>query len=88
MGQKLIQPSFAGGELDPGLYGRVDLARYGHAMSVPAPGVRTSAALRALAEARGRVRFAHSDLSGYSIFEEAYAQGLRAAHGIVSGGAL
>jgi hypothetical protein len=29
MGSKLIQPSFSGGELDPSLAGRVDLARYG-----------------------------------------------------------
>lgn len=29
MGQKLVQPSFAGGEMDPALAGRVDLARYG-----------------------------------------------------------
>lgn len=29
MGTKLIQPSFAGGELSPDCYGRVDLARYG-----------------------------------------------------------
>jgi predicted NAD/FAD-binding protein len=67
---------------------RVDLARYGHAMSVPAPGVRSSAALRALAEARGRVRFAHSDLSGYSIFEEACTQGVRAAQAILATGAM
>lgn len=29
MGTKIIQPSFAGGELSPDCYGRVDLARYG-----------------------------------------------------------
>ena len=58
---------------------RVDLARYGHAMSVPVPGVRSSASLQALSAHRGRVRFAHADLSGYSIFEEAFTQGVRAA---------
>lgn len=61
---------------------QVDLMRYGHAMSVPAPGLRGSAALRALAAPRGtpngRVHFAHSDLSGYSVFEEALYQGTRA----------
>jgi hypothetical protein len=61
---------------------RVDLMRYGHAMSVPVPGLRSSAALRALA-APGptpgrRVHFAHSDVSGYSVFEEALYQGTRA----------
>ena len=62
---------------------QVDLMRYGHAMSIPVPGIRSSAALRALAEAAGRVHFAHSDLAGYSVFEEAlfhgHAAGRRAA---------
>ena len=58
---------------------RVDLMRYGHAMAVPAPGVRGSAALAALRAARGRVRFAHADLVGYSVFEEAFTLGHLAA---------
>ncbi|MGY4827252.1 FAD-dependent oxidoreductase [Sphaerotilaceae bacterium SBD11-9] len=58
---------------------RIDLMRYGHAMSIPLPGVRASAALKALSEAGGRLRYAHSDLSGYSVFEEAYTHGVRAA---------
>jgi predicted NAD/FAD-dependent oxidoreductase len=60
---------------------RIDLMRYGHAMSIPLPGVRSSAALRALAEQPGRVGFAHSDLSAYSVFEEALFHGVRAARG-------
>jgi len=55
---------------------RIDLMRYGHAMSVPVPGVRGSPALRALSGGAGRVRFAHSDLSGYSVFEEAFFHGV------------
>ena len=58
---------------------QVDLMRYGHAMSIPVPGLRSSAALRALGDAHGRVAFAHSDLSAYSVFEEAWFHGLRAA---------
>ncbi len=58
---------------------RVDLMRYGHAMAVPTPGVRGSAALTALRTARGRVRFAHADLAGYSVFEEAFTLGHMAA---------
>ena len=58
---------------------RVDLARYGHAMSMPVPGVRGSAALAALARGpehgAGRIHFAHADLSGYSVFEEAFFHG-------------
>jgi len=57
---------------------RVDLMRYGHAMSVPAPGVRSSDALRALAAPPRRVHFAHADLSAYSVFEEALFHGTRA----------
>ncbi len=60
---------------------QVDLMRYGHAMAVPSPGVRSSAALLALAAplTRSRVHFAHADLSGYSVFEEALGQGVAAA---------
>ena len=57
---------------------QVDLMRYGHAMSIPVPGLRGSAALRALAAPQRSVQFAHSDLSGYSVFEEALYQGTRA----------
>ncbi|WP_343051220.1 FAD-dependent oxidoreductase [Pseudaquabacterium terrae] len=54
---------------------RIVLMRYGHAMSIPVPGLRSSPALAALARSDGRVRFAHSDLSAYSIFEEAFTHG-------------
>ena len=64
---------------------RVDLMRWGHAMSIPLPGVRGSAALGALQTSPGpRLHFAHSDLAGYSVFEEAYTQGVRAANAVVS----
>ncbi len=58
---------------------QVDLMRYGHAMSIPLPGLRGHAALQSLAGPGGRVRFAHADLSGYSVFEEAFFHGTRAA---------
>jgi hypothetical protein len=55
---------------------RVDLMRYGHAMAIPTPGVRSSMALRTLTNGgMDRLHFAHSDLSGYSIFEEAFTSG-------------
>ncbi len=54
---------------------RIDLQRWGHAMAIPAPGVRGSPALAALRAQRGRLRFAHSDLAGYSVFEEAFSAG-------------
>jgi len=64
---------------------RVDLMRYGHAMSIPVPGLRSSAALAALAAPQRRVHFAHTDLSGYSVFEEAMYQGARAARQLRAG---
>jgi monoamine oxidase len=59
---------------------RIDVMRYGHAMSTPVPGLRSSAALEALqrpAAPGQRLHFAHSDLSGYSVFEEAFTHGHR-----------
>jgi monoamine oxidase len=68
---------------------RVDITRYGHAMSIPVPGLRGHAALAALAAqpamrayASQRLHFAHSDLSGYSIFEEAFTHGHRAGNAV------
>jgi hypothetical protein len=67
---------------------RVDVARYGHAMAVPVPGTRASAALAALRRPQSglwrRVYFAHGDLSGYSIFEEAFTHGYRAGQAVLS----
>ena len=42
-----------------------------HAMAVPSPGYLANPGLRALREADGPLQFAHADLSGYSVFEEA-----------------
>ena len=68
----------------PGKVQRVDLMRYGHAMSVPLPGLRSSVALAALTKpATGRVHLAHSDLSCYSILEEAFLHGHRVGLGVV-----
>ncbi|MBB3193587.1 flavin monoamine oxidase family protein [Roseateles terrae] len=54
----------------------MDLMRYGHAMSIPVPGLRGAAALTALRErGQGRLHHAHADLAGYSVFEEAFTQG-------------
>lgn len=57
----------------------VDLMRWGHAMAVPTPGLQRHPALQALRAARGRVRYAHADLGGYSVFEEAFTAGCEAA---------
>jgi protoporphyrinogen oxidase len=77
---KLVLDDLAGTHPDlPAKVERIDLCRFGHAMSLPVPGLRGSAALTALNDARGRVVFAHSDLAGYSVFEEAYTAGVSAA---------
>ena len=50
----------------------VEVARYGHAMSIPVPGTLS----RMPAPPDGsRVSYAHSDWAGYSIFEEAFTLG-------------
>ncbi|MED5621582.1 FAD-dependent oxidoreductase [Ideonella sp. BN130291] len=59
----------------PGKLRHADLMRYGHAMSIPVPGLRGSPALAALREPIGRLHFAHADLAGYSVFEEAFSSG-------------
>ena len=74
---------------------RVQVTRYGHAMSIPVPGVQAFLSQiglqappgkrklllngerqRALpTPATARLAFAHSDWSGYSVFEEAFTRG-------------
>lgn len=63
---------------------QADLVRWGHAMAIPAPGVRGHAALQALAGPQGRLHFVHADLSGYSVFEEAFTRGTRAGRVIAA----
>lgn len=58
---------------------RVDITLRGHAMAAPLPGFRSNAGLRALREADGPILFAHADLSGFSVFEEAAWWGCEAA---------
>jgi hypothetical protein len=54
---------------------RIDLMRYGHAMVVPMPGLRSDPALATLALPQDRLHFAHADLSAGSCFEEAFTHG-------------
>jgi len=58
---------------------RIDVMRFGHAMARPKPGAIFSRERRKLAALEGRLLFANSDLSGFSIFEEAQYRGVRAA---------
>lgn len=63
---------------------KADVARWGHAMVCPTPGFVGSEARRLAAEPFGRIHFAHSDLSGVSLFEEAFDHGWRAAGEILA----
>jgi hypothetical protein len=63
---------------------RLDIQRHGHAMSRPLPGFRDPARRRRLAEGWRRVRLAHADISGLSLFEEANYWGVRAAEEILA----
>ncbi len=59
---------------------RLDVMRYGHAMVRPEVGFVCGAALAAAGRAlAGPVHLAHGDLSGFSLFEEAFDWGARAA---------
>ena len=58
---------------------RIDILRLGHAMARPVAGFLESDTRRRLANASGNLLFANSDLSGFSIFEEAQYRGVKAA---------
>ena len=59
---------------------RIDAWVWGHAMARPTPGFIWGDSRRAMAEPFGRAHFAHSDMGGISVFEEACFQGVRAAN--------
>ncbi len=58
---------------------RLDVFRDGHAMVRPLPGLIWGKARRVFAIDRPRLRFAHADVSGFSLFEEAQYRGVLAA---------
>ena len=63
---------------------RLDVMRWGHAMIRPRPGFVWGGARQAAARALGGIHFAHSDLSGVALFEEALDQGVRAAEEVLA----
>ena len=63
---------------------RIDVWRWGHAMIRPVPGFFWSGAREAAARPQPPLFFAHSDLSGLSLFEEAHYRGTRAAEDVMT----
>jgi glycine/D-amino acid oxidase-like deaminating enzyme len=63
---------------------RIDIMRLGHAMARPVPGSIFADDRRRLNASSNRLLFAHSDLSGFSIFEEAQYRGVAAADGALA----
>lgn len=61
------------------LVARVDVVRWGHAMVRPRPDFCWSEALVRARQPFGPIHFAHTELSGLALFEEAFDHGLRAA---------
>jgi hypothetical protein len=58
---------------------RLDVFRHAHAMARPLPGLIFGAARQRFAADGPRLRFAHADVSGFSLFEEAQYRGVLAA---------
>jgi hypothetical protein len=55
----------------------IDIMRLGHAMIRPRPGFMFSAERQRWLNQHGRIHYANSDLSGFSIFEEAQYRGVK-----------
>ena len=65
------------------LVSHVDIMLWGHAMIRPVPGFLWGDARRDAGRRHGAIRFAHSDMSGLSLFEEAQYHGIRAAEAVM-----
>lgn len=63
---------------------RIDIMRWGHAMISPRPGFIWGEHRRKALQPYRNVHFAHTDLSGIALFEEAFYHGLRAAKEVKS----
>lgn len=63
---------------------KLEITVRGHGMATPHPGFLSNAGLAALRAVDGRILFAHADLSGYSVWEEAAWWGYRAAVRVLS----
>jgi protoporphyrinogen oxidase len=62
---------------------KIDVMRWGHAMISPRPNFLWSGARDEAQKPFRNIHFAHSDLSGIALFEEAFYHGIRAANEIL-----
>jgi glycine/D-amino acid oxidase-like deaminating enzyme len=62
---------------------RIDVMRWGHAMISPRTGFVSSSARDEAQKPFRNIHFAHSDLSGIALFEEAFYHGVRAAKEVI-----
>jgi hypothetical protein len=67
---------------------RIDIYRWAHAMAVPRPGFLWGKSREKACEPLGPVHFAHSDLSGLPLIEEAIDRGVLAAEAVAAALAL
>jgi phytoene dehydrogenase-like protein len=74
----LVHPEF------PALVERLDVMRWGHAMIRPSPGFIWGSSRQKAAAPFRNIHFAHTDLSGVALFEEAFYHGLRAAEEVLA----
>jgi hypothetical protein len=65
---------------------RLDVMKWGHAMIRPRPGFVWGEARRKAATPHRGIHFAHTDLSGVALFEEAFYHGIRAAGEVLAAG--
>ena len=63
----------------------LDVWLWGHAMVRPVPGYIWGANRARMQQPLGNIVFAHSDLSGIAIFEEAFTRGVHAADALLAG---
>lgn len=63
---------------------RIDVMRFGHAMARPTPGSIFSSTRARFTRPYSRIYFAHSDVSGFSVFEEAQYRGVQAADRVLA----
>jgi hypothetical protein len=74
------------GRIHPGIHSdirNIDVWLWGHGMIRPVPGFIWGEARQNMQQPHRRIVFAHSDMSGISIFEEAFTRGTHAADALL-----